>query len=385
MNLSKNICVLVDDSILTSHHGVRRYLMSLCSSLQVSNHKVHVINTSANSDKDELKLDPSMLIDNGFSGNKLAGSSRKEIIEKVRSGEIYQYKQVTVASSSCEKPDSARPRAFDLCIVGAPWMMGDLNKFPKASSYICVAYDAIPNLYYFDRPDDIGLHHFAHEHYKGYVWADEQADGIFCISALTARQCDMFGFGRLKGLSVFPPMVPPGYQDIDLSMFDENRGRVAVLAAPFDRRKGLQDLPDLINAGEFDSLRIFGRPRCAHDDLMAFFDQLEIDDVQWWFDVDFKKQVELYASAKVLLFPSLNEGLGFPVLEAYACGTSVLTSNIEPLNTLVLPEDLLAADKTSRLAQVKRRANAPHNPLKYRSFVERLCASNSLDIFKENN
>ncbi|MCI0652736.1 MAG: glycosyltransferase family 4 protein [Planctomycetes bacterium] len=39
----------------------------------------------------------------------------------------------------------------------------------------------------------------------------------------------------------------------------------------------------------------------------------------------------LYRAARVFLFPSLWEGFGFPVLEAMACGTPVLTSNVSSL------------------------------------------------------
>ena len=39
----------------------------------------------------------------------------------------------------------------------------------------------------------------------------------------------------------------------------------------------------------------------------------------------------LYSGAFALLFPSLEEGFGWPVLEAQACGCPVITSNRPPL------------------------------------------------------
>ena len=39
----------------------------------------------------------------------------------------------------------------------------------------------------------------------------------------------------------------------------------------------------------------------------------------------------LYAGAELFVFPSLHEGFGFPVLEALACGTPVICSNVSSL------------------------------------------------------
>jgi glycosyltransferase involved in cell wall biosynthesis len=39
----------------------------------------------------------------------------------------------------------------------------------------------------------------------------------------------------------------------------------------------------------------------------------------------------LYSLAEVFVFPSLHEGFGLPVLEAMACGTPVVTSNLSSL------------------------------------------------------
>ncbi|MEK9156309.1 MAG: glycosyltransferase family 1 protein [Patescibacteria group bacterium] len=47
--------------------------------------------------------------------------------------------------------------------------------------------------------------------------------------------------------------------------------------------------------------------------------------------VEGEKLPELYAGAKLFLFPSLYEGFGLPVLEAFASGTPVITSNTSSL------------------------------------------------------
>lgn len=50
--------------------------------------------------------------------------------------------------------------------------------------------------------------------------------------------------------------------------------------------------------------------------------------VEWLGAVPEAELVRLYAQADALLFPSLNEGFGFPALEAMALGTPVVTSHV---------------------------------------------------------
>ncbi len=51
-----------------------------------------------------------------------------------------------------------------------------------------------------------------------------------------------------------------------------------------------------------------------------------------YFDVDDNQLVDLYKTSDMLLFPSLKEGFGMPIIEAQAASLPVITSNIEPMN-----------------------------------------------------
>jgi glycosyltransferase involved in cell wall biosynthesis len=55
---------------------------------------------------------------------------------------------------------------------------------------------------------------------------------------------------------------------------------------------------------------------------------LQADDLVWTGYVTQKELSLLYCGAKALVFPSLYEGFGIPILEAMASGTPVLTSNL---------------------------------------------------------
>lgn len=54
----------------------------------------------------------------------------------------------------------------------------------------------------------------------------------------------------------------------------------------------------------------------------------------------------LYRSAQALVFPSLYEGFGLPVLESMACGTPVITANTSALPE-VAGDAALLVDPTS--------------------------------------
>ncbi len=77
--------------------------------------------------------------------------------------------------------------------------------------------------------------------------------------------------------------------------------------------------------------------------------------IEEWLDNE--NLVKLYNSSEALLFPSLYEGFGMPIIEAMASGTPVITSNLwsmkelaEGYGILVDPNDPIdIAEKTCKL------------------------------------
>lgn len=64
--------------------------------------------------------------------------------------------------------------------------------------------------------------------------------------------------------------------------------------------------------------------------------------------IDDEDRGALYAGARALLFPSLHEGFGFPVLEAMHCGTPVIASNASSLPELAGDAALLVEATDAR-------------------------------------
>ena len=103
--------------------------------------------------------------------------------------------------------------------------------------------------------------------------------------------------------------------------------------------------------------------RAGHDAEPAIHDR-----IHWMGQVEDPAELaELYRRAELLVFPSLYESFGLPVLEAMACGTPVLVSDlpalretvgdageyVDPLDTQALGEAMLRliadADRRSEL------------------------------------
>jgi glycosyltransferase involved in cell wall biosynthesis len=142
--------------------------------------------------------------------------------------------------------------------------------------------------------------------------------------------------------------------------YDLPEGGIYVLAVGSeDPRK---DLPTLLraiallrrNAVEATLLRV-GKPAFAeqHERNLRLCDELGIANAVQWFDGVPEEDLPLfYNAAHVLAFPSRYEGFGFPVLEAFACGTPVVATRASSIPEIVggmaplvdpMSPDLLAA------------------------------------------
>lgn len=92
--------------------------------------------------------------------------------------------------------------------------------------------------------------------------------------------------------------------------------------------------------------------------LVALQRKIELGEARWFNDVRMHEELRaLYAAAGVFLFPSLYEGFGLPVLEAFASGVPVVTSNatslpevsggvgfeVQPESVIAIAEAMLAA------------------------------------------
>jgi glycosyltransferase involved in cell wall biosynthesis len=169
--------------------------------------------------------------------------------------------------------------------------------------------------------------------------ASRVADAIIVPS--NAIRCDVSNvLGRDLPIVVVPEAAAPQYEPIvDRSQIADVRARyglperfllsVGSLEPGKNRGRIFVALRKLLDSDELDCpLAIVGQPAWQYEgdqDLVATLGLTEhVRFLGYVADGDLPA---LYSAATALVFPSLYEGFGLPVIEAMACGAPVITSN----------------------------------------------------------
>ncbi len=203
-------------------------------------------------------------------------------------------------------------------------------------------YDLIANTYAVTGREDFV--HWAIGHNVGFQYYNNHCDRILAISDKTLEEyvAHYPGVDKRK-LSVLPSNPPYQYRKVRLTG-SERRERSIILAAPFDNRKGLLRLPAFLNEvmDEAEHIYIFGSTRCREDDFKRFWKELkDWSKVVYYPTISYEDLIQLYKKCKVLLFPSLEEGLGMPIIESQMCGCRVATTDATPMNRLISEDGYL--------------------------------------------
>lgn len=232
--------------------------------------------------------------------------------------------------------------AYDTIVVTTPWLCA--RGLPDLPGCIGIVYDMIPNLIAsgcLRFSNGGGIFPFAHEHDVGYRYYLRNASRITCISESTRRDfLELYGPVR-DGLEV-STHIP---FDVNPHVAADPPRNAVLLVNVLDARKNLDGIASILvrtHARSPFSVTVVGKERTAKSRVATFFQQLAASGIayQWHREADDQQLQHEYRNASALLFPSLYEGLGLPVLEAQQLGVPAITTNVSSLPEINMNADL---------------------------------------------
>ena len=197
--------------------------------------------------------------------------------------------------------------------------------------------------------NDPSMHIYRHPIQKWFdvlaIWLLRRADAIIASSEYTRRVL-------INELSLSPEKVYRIHLGVDqeqfrpcevsklfLKRYDLNPDLQYILHVGTEEAR--KNLPTLVKAfalvhEKHPNTRLLrvGRPRYReqHEQLLAQVERLGLQDAVGFIgDAPDEDMPIFYNVSDLLVFPSLAEGFGFPVVEAMACGTPVICSNTTSL------------------------------------------------------
>jgi len=166
---------------------------------------------------------------------------------------------------------------------------------------------------------------------------------IFADSQATAHDLVRFyGIAERKIQVIYPAIHPPQMTNANIKEKYGLPERYFLFIGTLQPRKNIARLIKAYtlwrkNSNENIGLVLAGKKGWLFDE--TWLANTEVVHVTGY--IDDAEKGTFYAHAEALVFPSLYEGFGFPVLEAMACGTPVIASNTSSLPELVGDAGLL--------------------------------------------
>lgn len=253
-----------------------------------------------------------------------------------RNGKWQGGKVQHMATPKSDATWATKPVVLDEYLVKVltnPWLAAQLEAEDQSIHFTFgIAYDMVPNLIAagvltFDKWID--TKDFAYAHHRGYEYFIGHTDTILAISENTREDfLTLYSSIASHRVKVFTPFDQG--DEIGISVPQSNR--ILVLNS-LDYRKNFKQILESIrrtsNSNLF-SIVIVGKERVPIDDVESFLAELYdcVDTVIWYrsmTDEDLAREMQRSA---LLLFPSIYEGLGLPILEAQSFGLPVISSNV---------------------------------------------------------
>lgn len=222
-----------------------------------------------------------------------------------------------------------------LHIFPIEWLIGKIDVFhssdwsqpPSRAFKVTTVHDLVPIKY-----PALSHPRIVSAHKNRLTWVKKEGDRIIVPSETTKVDLNQMGF-ELGMIVVVPEAPDPIFKPEKKNKVDEVKKKyniqgnylMAVGITPRKNTKRIIEAHERIKKKYGLKLVIIGHP---------FMNIKPKRGVIILREVTFEELPALYSGAEALVYPSLYEGFGLPVLEAFACRTPVVTSNLGSLKEI---------------------------------------------------
>ena len=226
-------------------------------------------------------------------------------------------------------------------------LVGDVDVFhssdwtqpPSKARKITTIHDLVPVLY-----PNLSHPKIVSTQRARLAWVKKEVDIIIAPSNATKNDLVKLGFEKSK-LKIIPEAPRPDLYISKTSDIDEIKRKYNIsgnyyLAVGNNPRKNTKRIAEAFQKSHVrgEKLVILGHPQSIKNSYknIMIIGHVSDDEI-----------ASFYSGAKALIYPSLYEGFGIPILDAYVCNTPVITSNYGSMKEvsgdaaiLVDPEDI---------------------------------------------
>jgi glycosyltransferase involved in cell wall biosynthesis len=226
----------------------------------------------------------------------------------------------------------------------------DWSEPPSSAFKVTTVHDLAPFLYPNLFPRDI-IRNIVDVHKHKLSWVREESKRIIVPTNATKKDLISLGY-KEQLIRVIPESIPEGFKKASKEEIERILRKYKifgnyVLSVGIDPRKNTERIIKAFehsSAGRDLKMVLVGSPK--------YTKIKEARNIRILGRVETNDLVALYSGASALIYPSLYEGFGLPILEAFACECPVVTSDI------------------SSMAEVAGDAAALVDPYKTESIVE---------------
>lgn len=240
--------------------------------------------------------------------------------------------------------ETVNPNDYDINLISNPWVCAlGLPLLPNA---IGIVYDMVPNLIacgILKLPFPTDIYKFANEHDIGYCYYLANAQKITCISKSTKSDfCKLYKTARYHRSIVID--IPFSHSNKIVKPHNTDCKQV-LLVNILDWRKNLLNTEKVLlsaSSKNFLNVCIIGKERIPMHEALSFMEKISNAGikVEWYRNASPDLLKLKYSESSVLLFPSLYEGLGLPIMEAQSFGLPAITSNNSSLAEINMNKNL---------------------------------------------